>query len=79
MNRQQREVYTELVANPPAPHETGGGINSAYWIGFHNPDMTVDRAGPMMGAPGSKARGAFWAGQSVKLRGEVKQQAESAF
>jgi len=61
MNKRQREVYSALMAVPPSSERTGWG--GAYFMGFHNPMLPVEQAGPIVGLAGSEARAAFMAGR----------------
>jgi len=66
MNPRQQEVYAALSRTPP--EKDGHGWGSAYWHGYRNPDVPVERAGPIVGAAGSEARAAFLAGRAAARR-----------
>jgi hypothetical protein len=63
MNKRQREIFHGLLEQPPKHDQHG--LGAAYWMGFRNPEMRVDDAGPIVGVAGSEARAAFMAGQSA--------------
>lgn len=68
MHWRQRQIYEAMLLNPPKSRRHGFG--AAYWLGYDNPRMSVSKAGPVVGLPGSEARACYRAGQVARRRSD---------
>jgi hypothetical protein len=66
LNRRQQMVFAALTKTPPETDQHR--LYTAYRLGFNNPSLSVENAGPGVGLPGSEARAAFMAGRAAAKR-----------
>lgn len=61
MNARQWQIYHSLRNTHPESESTG--LGQAFWHGYKNHDLPVEKAGPRVGLSGYDARAAYKAGQ----------------